>query len=57
MSEHERRVPPTLTDELVFARLEELRALLLLADWLRGLRPAPGHARPSVAAPGDARRS
>lgn len=35
----ERDVPKDLTSELVFERLEQLRSLLKLTDYLRGFRP------------------
>lgn len=41
MTEPPRAPRPELTAETVFARLEELRALLRLTDYLRGLRPVP----------------
>ena len=41
MTEPPRTPEPELTAEIVFARLEELRALLRLTDYLRQLRPVP----------------
>lgn len=35
----EREAPEALTSEVVFERLEQLRSLLKLTDYLRGFRP------------------
>ncbi|MDQ3037983.1 MAG: hypothetical protein M3Y87_36650 [Myxococcota bacterium] len=49
MTEPARAARPELTTEIVFARLEELRAVLRLTEYLRQLRPVP-------TPPGAARR-
>ncbi len=43
---------PALTSELVFARLEQLRALLKLTDYLRGFRPKDAEPRAKPIKPG-----